>query len=140
MFNKHIINDTHISYGGPSKIDVTEKRAPTDKSVELLNEMQQKAFDNLITCIKLEDNDLKDIMCWIYSDRCSWQERMRIQFKINGKIVDFDFILPHKYTDKAEIGPMIREEVLKKISDLVLRECIDKRFKDIIEIYKRPSY
>ena len=139
MFNKYTRNDTYISYDGPSKIDVTEKRAPTDESVKLLNEMQQKAFDNLISCIQLNDNELKDVKCWIFPDNLSWQEKMRICFKMNGKVVDFTITLPHKYTNKEEIGPMIRNSVIEKITDIVLREVIDndRNFENLIEIYKR---
>ena len=32
----------------PSTLEITEKRAPTDDSVRLLNEMQDKAVSNII--------------------------------------------------------------------------------------------
>ena len=44
----------------PNSIEVTEKRAPTDESVRLLNEMQEKALSNIICKISNErDNSFK---------------------------------------------------------------------------------
>lgn len=44
----------------PSSIEITEKRAPTDDSVRLLNEMQDKAVSNIICKISNErDNAFK---------------------------------------------------------------------------------
>lgn len=52
MFNKEIHN--HYDRISDVNVNVTEKRAPTDESVKLLNEMERKAQENLI--MKLSDN------------------------------------------------------------------------------------
>ena len=41
----------------PNEINVTEKRAPTDESVRLLNEMQNDALDNILCKISNEKNN-----------------------------------------------------------------------------------
>lgn len=45
----------------PSSIEITEKRAPTDDSVRLLNEMQDKAVSNIICKIT---NDTDNAFKW----------------------------------------------------------------------------
>lgn len=47
-------NSTHIRF--PDTIKVEENKAPTDESIRLLNEMQQKAIDNLIAKVDVIDN------------------------------------------------------------------------------------
>lgn len=41
----------------PSKIEVTEKKAPTDQSIELLEEMEQKALHNIIAKVSSCENN-----------------------------------------------------------------------------------
>jgi len=134
MFNTYKIDN---SYRGPSKMDVTEKRAPTDESVRLLNEMQQKAFDNVVSCIQLSNNQLKDITCWIYPDQYSFDERARIRFELNGKVIDFTFKLPCKYIDASSVIPYIREKIVEEISKNVGIEFVTKTLKHWEGIYKR---
>lgn len=42
------INNIDNGIRFPGTIEVTEKRAPTDESIKLLNEMQEKAVDNIL--------------------------------------------------------------------------------------------
>jgi len=137
MFNKTLNTYVSNSYGGPSKIDVTEKRAPTDESVRLLNEMQQKAFDNIVECVKLSNNELTDATYWIYPDYNSFSQRARIRFKLNGKVKDFEFTLPHERTDKSDIQKMIMSEIYSEISKDIFAGFVDRTMNSLIEIYKR---
>jgi len=135
MFNKTYI--TENKYGGPSKIDVTEKRAPTDDSVRLLNEMQEKAFNNIVECVQLSNNELNDVMYWLYPDYNSFSEKARIRYTLNGKIKDFTFTLPCKFSDKANIHKTIIEKIYMEISKDMFSGFMEKNLKQIIELYKR---
>lgn len=42
MFDKYNRNYTTITHNSPSKIDVYEHRAPSDESIKLCNEIQEK--------------------------------------------------------------------------------------------------
>ena len=134
MFNTYRIDN---SYRGPSKIDLTEKRAPTDESIRLLNEMQDKAFDNVVDCVQLSNNELNDITYWLYPDYHSFTERARIRFSLNGKVKDFSFTLPCKFTDKADIQKLIIEKIYMEISKDMFNGFVKKNLKEIIQIYKR---
>jgi len=134
MFNTYKIDN---SYKGPDKVSVTEKKAPTDESIRLLNEFQQKAFDNIVECVQLSNNELTDATYWIYPDYHSFSQRARIRFKLNGKVKDFEFTLPHERTDKADIQKKIIEKIYMEISKEILAGFVEKNLKQIIEIYKR---
>lgn len=137
MFNKSYHTYVNKSYGGPSEIKVTEKRAPTDESVRLLNEMQKKAFDDIVECVQLTNNELTDATYWIYPDHYSFSQRARIRFKLNGKVKDFEFTLPHKLTDKADFQKKIMESIYMEISKEIFSGFVDKTLKSLIDIYKR---
>lgn len=64
--HKHLYK---ASSNSSKKIDVTvtENRAVTDKSIELLNEFTKKAQDNIIRSVKIDNNNLKCIAIF-YSD------------------------------------------------------------------------
>jgi len=130
MFNRTSIN-TYNSC--PDEIKVVEKKAPTDESIRLLNEFQQKAFDNVVACVQLSNNELKDITCWIYNDEYSFNERARVRFKLNGKQIDFNFKLPSKFVDSCDIIPMIKQHILDKLTEVVLIGSFER----IVEVYKR---
>jgi hypothetical protein len=99
--------------------------------------MQQKAFDNIVECVKLSNNELTDATYWIYPDYSSFSQRARIRFKLNGKVKDFEFTLPHERTDKSDIQKMIMTEIYSEISKDIFAGFVEKKMNDIIEIYKR---
>jgi hypothetical protein len=136
MFDTYKIDRSHTTYS-PSKIDVVEKKAPTDESIRLLKEMQEKAFDNVVSCFQLSNNELNDITCWIYPDQYSFEERARIRFKLNGEVIDFTFKLPCKYIDASGVIPYIREKIVEQISNNVGIEFVTKTLKHWEGIYKR---
>ena len=115
--------DTTIVKQGPSCIrqTTTEVRAPTDESVALLHEFQEKALKDLVEtyCFK-NDNDVKGeiIVRKIPFSDCSFN--VTLAFSINGK----------KYMDTMQIGSMEimeceREEYYR---NLLRRKMADKIF------------
>lgn len=77
----------HHLHSGPSNVDVkvTEKRAPTDESVRLLAEMQQKVVDSVLGQMKIDVNDVSgEIMVF----REPWSVldiSFGVAYNINGK-------------------------------------------------------
>lgn len=136
MFDTYKIDNSHYS---PSKIDVTEKRAPTDESVRLLNEMQKKAFDNVVSCVQLNNNDLKDVTLWIYHDPYTFSEKARVRFMLNGRVFDKEMCLPCPYNKAEEIPKLIMNKVLEHIAIEVTTELFrdNTNLRQFREIYKR---
>ena len=83
MFNKTIIQKGHTEYV-PYEKTVTINRAPTDKSVELLNEMQDKAIKNLIKSVNIKDNTMNGTVLY-FIQRADWDGVDFIaRFSFNG--------------------------------------------------------
>jgi len=129
--------DTYKFKKAPSKIEVVEKKAPTDDSIRLLNEMQEKAFDNIIDHVQLSNNELKDIRCWIYPDQYSYIEKCFVRFKLNGKDVDFTINLPCRYTETSQIIQEIRDRVIFELANVICSELVRTNISTLKDIYKR---
>lgn len=67
------------------EVNVKEIKAPTDESVRLLNEMQEKATENIIKIIEIKENWIEAISIFysndVVIDKCTFHSR----FIINGK-------------------------------------------------------
>jgi hypothetical protein len=70
-------------------VKVEEKKAPTDESIRLLNEMQEKAIDNIVSKIEVKDNLVEGQIYVIDMLRTTARNQFRIicKFKINQQLL-----------------------------------------------------
>lgn len=83
----HHHHNTEIISHGPSHVTVTEKKAPTEESVKLLNEFEEKARKNIIAKVHTVDNTI-NLIAIAYTDNrvtASQFGEVHIKFSINGK-------------------------------------------------------
>lgn len=78
---------THHVHSGPSHVDVkvTEKRAPTDESVRLLAEMQQKVVDGVLGQMKIDVNDVKGEIMVFREPWTVLDLTFGVAYNVNGK-------------------------------------------------------
>jgi uncharacterized Fe-S cluster-containing radical SAM superfamily protein len=80
MFNK--------TYNLPRTIEVNsrtvEQRAPTDESVRLLREMEQKARAEILKTVRLDGNEFKAVIHHL-RDELSLLDKYKIIFELNGE-------------------------------------------------------
>jgi hypothetical protein len=119
--------DTYLSgpgYRGPSSVNVsvTEKRAPTDESVRLLNEMQKKAEANLLAALHLDNNELKG-MVHIYQDVLRASKNVVVVFELNGKQVRHESKIK-EWVPKDEIPGILVKELSQTIACELLSNVI----------------
>jgi hypothetical protein len=69
----------------PYEKSVTINRAPTDKSIELLNEFTEKAKDNIIHSAVIEQNHLKAVAVYYRDDVLDNRVIINVKFILNGK-------------------------------------------------------
>ncbi len=120
-----------------ANIQVTEKRTPTDESIKILREMEEKMLNNIISMGKVEDN-VFNAKWYIFHDQYSWDDQYcRCVFTLNGKEYDFKFKLPSKYTYTSEIIPNIKEEILKKLTTIFITDLFGKHGQIITEQYRK---
>lgn len=85
-----LFSTTHIHKTGNNyvpyekSVTINEHRAPTDKLVELLNEFQEKAYQNIIDKIYLRNSIIEACVVYYQSDVSSFDIRFALKFKING--------------------------------------------------------
>ena len=73
----------------PSSIEITEKKAPTDESVEILHDMEEKALKNVIAKVSGCDNN---VIIWeayfskVISLSFEMMGILTLRMRINGKV------------------------------------------------------
>ena len=115
MFNK----TNYVTVGqGPSYITktTTEYRAPTDESVRLLKEMEEKALDKLIDSISIRDSQV-DCQILVEKSYIDQTNHYIIVYSINGK--------------KSKIKTMIHEQEIQDRHLIIAERLRDLLAKDI---------
>lgn len=134
-----LFNTTHIHNGKTElvpycqKIEVNEKRAPTDESVRLLNEMQEKAKKNIISIIEIKENWIQAI-CIYYTDEAI-NNRLNFQMKFilnNNEYFIESHINKHDWNNEYQgyLG-LGSEIVYKKLIKRFSEAIADEMFKQI---------
>ena len=89
LFSTHTRTEktTHVPY--EKSVTVHEHRAPTDESVNILNEMEEKARQNIVRKIFVHDNIVNGVVLEFFHQETS-SRIMTFKFKVNGQDVIFD--------------------------------------------------
>lgn len=113
-------------------VTVTEKRAPTDESVRLLKEMEQKARDNIIASIELDSNLVKGRV-FVMKEWLSGKNNFAVLMDINGKRVEikvstdeYDSVESQMQRIYEEIGKRIAVEVMPAVFDEAKKAALFK--------------
>lgn len=128
MFDRTVINE------GDTHTYVTEKRAPTDESIRLLREMENKAKEEVIKSISLPSNEFSGVVHLI-RDHLSCQTNVVVLFKLNGK----DHKVPISLDDfKDDSLEKRMEKVLNDVSDYLSASILQNVFEaqQMKELYK----
>lgn len=101
-----------------------EKRAPTDESVRLLKEMEEKAEAKILESIAVTGNGFEGVAHRM-SDFMSGREIWRMVFSLNGKRLAAE----HSFvpTDRRELGRQMeafRDAIAKEIATHILTRSI----------------
>lgn len=97
-------NSTHIRYPDTIK----EVKAPTDESIRLLNEFQEKALDNLISKVEVKNNIVEGTVMAFEMARTTmviqYEVMIICKFKINGQefVVEKGISREELYKDNAD--------------------------------------
>ena len=82
-------SNASASINFPSSIEITEKKAPTDESVEILRDMEEKALKNVIAKVSGCDNN---VIIWeayfskVISLSFEMMGILTLRMRINGKV------------------------------------------------------
>ncbi len=114
-----------VEVPGPTQYvtkDVHIHRAPTDESVKLLKEMEEKAEAKVIESVRLEGNGFE---CVIHTHRdcMSDQTVYRVVFALNGKRCTVEYAASRD-KDPVAAAP----EIAKLVSEKIAQEMLPPAF------------
>lgn len=107
-------------------VDVTEKRAPTDESVKLLREMEQRAQEQVLKAISVNNTGVEGVL-HMMRNPLSCTYTFRFLYQINGKKMTTDYevnefeLSKYKWIDcliNAVAVDIAREILLKPFSNI----------------------
>lgn len=115
-------NDVFVS----ANIDVHEHRAPTDESVKLLNEMEEKARENIIASISVTDNTINGVaLAYVDEVFTAGRPYIRIylKFSVNGREYSFEETVNafEHIPDQKEMVLYLQDRLKAKVVDGIFR-------------------
>jgi hypothetical protein len=107
---------------------VTEKRAPTDQSVNLLKEMEAAARQKIVNSIRVDNTEFKCVI-HSYENYISGTNKFMVIFKLNGKQTDLE-IETSTFKTREETSEIIWQKVSESIAAQIGRE-LNKSFEHL---------
>jgi hypothetical protein len=129
MFNKTIIQPTKYI---PTEVHHHEHKAPTDESVRLLNEMQEKALSNTMLLFRVSNSHV-DAVIRVVDEVGNMQKIALIKYSINGcDYEDRIELSGMSLKSKNEIQDYLVEEWRKIVTSVVMKATKNIIIKDLM--------
>lgn len=107
-------------------VTVTEKRAPTDESVRLLREMEQKAEQRIEQTARVEDCDF-DIVIHRRHDAMNVEDQFALIYRVNGRKVRVDHHFRPKAAERRdEERERLAQELRQALADSIAVEVLSR--------------
>jgi len=117
---------------GPSHVDVHEHRAPTDDSVKLLREMEEKSRKQIVGAfVTNKDNDLQGAVVYMAPFSMSPDHDVYIRFKLNGQDYEFKEVVSdlEMHMSEVEAYRMLAEKISAAVTNKLMCKLISERHK-----------
>ena len=105
---------------GPSRVNVTENRAPTDDSVRLLSEMEEAARKKITESTTVHNTEFT---CKLhkYHDALNCSDNYAVIYTLNGRQSRIDLMVEiYKMMTPEQVACMIRDQVAVDIANRML--------------------
>jgi hypothetical protein len=129
MFGPRIIRPQKIEVDIDHKTEVVEKRAPTDESVRLLDEMHRAAEDRLVCAIACNSNRFS-FVAHVFDEPHAFRHKLRVRFTLGETCHDLDVELERHMLSKEEYIKVIYDILSKRIAEKILASALP----DLIKI------
>jgi hypothetical protein len=112
----------------PHHQTIIHKRAPTDESIKLLKEMEEKVEDKVLKAMRLEDNTLKTVV-HLQEDMMTGDMNVLLNLKLNGEAIKL--LVSYNSFDLTTQGvdaviKQMHKTISDRIAEHVLNEAIQK--------------
>jgi hypothetical protein len=128
MFNKTVVFPTKPYGNSYTPVTVTEKRAPTDDSVRLLKEMEEKALEKIVNSISIRDCQV-DCQILVEKSYINQSNHYMIVYSMNGKKGKVQLMI-HEYEleDGREtiVAERLRDLLAKDIATIMIGDAFVK--------------
>jgi hypothetical protein len=131
MFDKTIVFPTKPYGDSYTPVTVTEKRAPTDESVRLLKEMEEKALEKIVNSISVRDCQVE---CQILVEKSYLNQSNHyvVVYSMNGKKGKVQLMV-HEYElrdgPETVIAGRLRDLLAKDIATMMIGNAFVKAIK-----------
>jgi hypothetical protein len=113
-------------------VNIQEHRAPTDESVKLLNEMQEKALSNIIKSIRIDNNLLNGVVVHHFEEICMGEHKYTCLFSLNGVPFRVDLkVNPRSANSIEDMVSSFYTELSKKIAENIMKHVGSQLFEVI---------
>jgi hypothetical protein len=133
MFNKTMVFHQPHTSRTDSLVTITEKKAPTDDSMRLLNEFKEKALSEILNAFEIKNNFLSGEIFFLASIDCNTNYIIRIKinnevFEERGTIDRYDSLLKNDH----ELFELFFNGVSRIISKIIIEKSVDKIHNNIL--------
>ena len=116
MFNKTFIYEKRSTEVIPYEKTVNINRAPTDESVKLLKEFEEKAVENIIDKIHVNDNSINGVVLVKQIQLNPFNHKFYWKFTLNGKEYRGDVELQLSSWEMRNLVNLLAQEISKVIT------------------------
>lgn len=109
---------THNHY-----VQVDEHRAPTDESIRLFKELQEKAIQSVIKTVEVKQNGI-DLAVVYYRDEVVDQKvNFAVKFNINDHLFVGEGSLP--FRELSDYPEVVKRKVMSMLGDVVMKALLE---------------
>lgn len=121
MFDRIIVSRPKTEYV-PYEKTIVEKKAPTEESIRLLNEMQTEARKNIVKSITVEDNTFKYHIS-LFANTLTLGHTAIFKYSVNGTEYVKELPIPDSVGSSRALAGFVfdavREELLETIGRML---------------------
>lgn len=125
MFDTYV--QRHTTEYVDRNITVKEYKAPTDESVKLLNEMTEKALNNIVKTFSTSNNTLQAKVA-VYQDHRTQVNEFMCKFTLNGK--DHMLRVEINAYETPDMNSMV-EKLYTKVCEKLAQELMQPFFQEL---------
>ncbi len=144
MFNKTYIQDGRTEYVPYEKnVTINEHKAPTDKSIELLNEFKDKATKDIICSIKIDENYIKGSFIAFQQSFPNDSVRFYLRFNLNGNEYLFEDNIDRREFNEQMVINIQHNEFNPQKHNKTIINFIHRKFSECIAmnlIQQNPEF
>jgi hypothetical protein len=123
VFDRYDRSDRSTNVHMPETLEVNVKRAPTDDSVRLLREMEEKARDQVLSATIHGDGQFSVTLVRMVADPLTVEHRLYVCWKLNGK--EHKHEAPARdHGDATAALRFVAGKIAAEVTDAIFRQLV----------------